>query len=184
MDKISELKNQIRKRNSAKRKLLNIPVLSDLIIQNLFKLEEFKKAKNVFCYVSFGNEINTNIILNLKDKNIFVPKIIGEEMIMTKYTPDELQKNKFGIPEPVNHKSVIPKANDIIIVPALACGLNFYRIGYGKGFYDKFLAQNTCIKIALIPSELTETEIPHDKFDIPVDIIVTENKIYSNNLNL
>ena len=112
-----------------------------------------------------------------ENKKIFVPKIDGNDMFMTKYNQENLIKNKYGILEPAKCIPVTPTKNDIIIIPALACDLNFNRIGYGKGYYDKFLVKNKGIKILPIPSDLVSKDIPHDTNDVPVDIIITENSI-------
>jgi len=174
---IDEQKKIIRDKNKKLRNNLNIKDLSKQIINKLFYLDVFKNADSVFCYISFENEIDTFQILNYENKKIYVPKIDNGSMYMTEYTPQSLEKNKFGILEPKKCNPIIPSINDVIIVPALACDLNFYRIGYGKGYYDKFFVKNKGIKILPIPSDLVSKKVPHDKYDIPVDIIVTENSI-------
>lgn len=173
-----EIKNYIRTLNKKIRKSLDIDNLSNIIIKKLMDLPEFKNAESVFSYISFGSEINTSEILNRKDKKIFVPKIINDEMYMTEYTPDKLVKGKFGIYEPSECNFCLPEKNDVVICPALACDCNFYRLGYGKGYYDKFLSKCDCIKILPIPSALMCDDIGHGNFDVQMDIVLTEKAVF------
>lgn len=177
----NELKENIRIADKKIRESLDIKSLSTSIMQKVLDLQEFKSAKAVFVYISFGTELDTSLLLSQKGKKIFVPKIINDEMFMVEYTPNKLQKNKFGIFEPVENKFYTPNKTDVVICPALACDLNFYRLGYGKGYYDKFLSKYDCVKILPIPSKLVCDDIGHDKFDVPVDIIVTENGVFRRN---
>lgn len=171
-------KSALRIIQKNKRKQLDVQNLSREIIQNLFEIKEFKAANSVFSYISFGSEINTNSILNISDKNIYVPKISNDNMLMCKYQPTELIPNKYGILEPKNCKEFFPQQNDIIIVPALAADKNFNRLGYGGGYYDKFLKNTNSIKIILLAEALFVPKIPIEKHDVSVDIIVTECTIY------
>lgn len=160
-----------------KRKSLNMEKQSKEIINNLFTLQEFHQAKNIFTYIALKNEVSTNSILELIDKNIFVPKIHGQEIIMTKYTPLSLIKNKYGILEPEKITPTIPGEKDIIIIPALAVDKSFTRLGYGGGYYDRYLRDKKGIKIVLIPECLFLAELPVDEFDVCCDIVITEKKI-------
>lgn len=173
-------KSDLRKIQKEKRSLLEIEVLSNSIIDNLFSLNEFKSAQNIFAYISFGHEIITDRILNLQDKNIFVPKIVGSNIIMVEYNPKNLTKNKYGVLEPMNSVSKIPNATDLIIVPALACDYSFNRLGYGGGYYDRFLKNTNSVKVSLLPQSLMVQELPIFVSDEKIDIIVTENDILKN----
>lgn len=173
-------KDEIRLIHKEKRKKLNMNELSEKIVNKIFSLSEFQTAKNIFAYISLKNEVNTDSILHLKNKNIFVPKIQGQEIVMTKYTSLNLTKNKYGILEPENAVPVFPKKNDIIIIPALAADNNFNRLGYGGGYYDRYLRNNEGLKVVLIPQVLFISKLPKDIYDVPVDIIITETTICKN----
>lgn len=181
---LNEQKNKIRTQNKATRATLDIKKLSIVIMDKVVALDEFKNSDAVFCYISFGNELDTSKILNFPNKRIFVPKVIGNEMYMTKYTPQNLRAGKFGIPEPAECTPVTPSKNDVIIVPALACDKKFFRLGYGKGFYDRFMKNSEAVKILPIPSVFVTDNIPHDENDIKTDIIVTENSVLKRNENV
>lgn len=173
-------KSEIRIIQRSIRKSLPIDILSNKIIDNLIALPEFVRAKNIFTYISFGSEINTFRILNFSAKNIFVPKMIENSMIMVRYDKHSLIKNKYGIWEPKNVTPSFPSNDDIIIIPALACDTSFNRLGYGGGYYDKYLKNTNGVRVVLIPSKLLVTKLPVDIYDQKVDIIVAENKILKN----
>lgn len=168
-------KHDLRKIQKEKRSMLNIQLLSDLIVDNFFDLDEFKSAKNIFTYIPFGDEISTERILNLKSKKIYAPKIIGKNIVMAEYSPANLKRDKFGILEPVSDNIKVPHFDDIIIVPALGCDFSYNRLGYGGGFYDRYLKNTNGVKVVLIPQELLLAEVPNDINDVKVDIIVTES---------
>lgn len=173
-------KQKLRQHCKNIRKNLDINSISKKIIDNLFFLDEFKKTLNVFSYISFGTEVDTKRILELKEKNIFVPKIKNEKIIMCKYDKSNLNKNKYGILEPINEEIKIPKKNDIIIVPALAADKNFSRLGYGSGYYDRYLKNTNSVLVILLPSALFLENIPIEKHDVKCDYIITEKEILKN----
>ncbi len=171
-------KQDLRKIQKEKRKILDIKNLSKKIVNNLFELSEYKKAKNVFTYISLEQEIDTNKILNDKSKKIFIPKIKEQSLIMTNYDKNNLSRNRYGILESLTNENINPKTSDIIIIPALACDKFFNRLGYGGGYYDKYLKNTNGIKIVLIPEKLISNDIQAENHDIKMDIIVTESNFY------
>ena len=171
-------KHDLRKIQKEKRSLINIQMLSELIIDNLFALKEFRATKNIFSYISISDEISTARILKLKTKNIFAPKIVDKNLVMAPFSPHNLHRNKYGILEPKSNEIVLPKQNDVIIVPALGCDFSYNRLGYGGGFYDRYLKNTNSVKIVLLPQELIMAEIPTEQHDVKVDIIVTESLVF------
>ena len=171
-------KSELRKKCKKIRDGLETDLLSEIIIDNLFSLSQFKKTLNVFSYVSFGKEVSTERILALTDKNIFVPKIKNDNLIMCEYFGDNLVKNKFGILEPEFEHIAVPQKNDIIIIPALTADENFHRLGYGGGYYDKYLQNTIGVKIVLLYETLLVSSIPVEKHDVEFDILVTEKNVY------
>ena len=151
---------------------LNIRVLSNIIMDKVISTDEFQNAASVFCYITFAHELVTSKILNFPGKNIFVPKVCGGEMYMTKYSPQSLKTGAFGSPEPTECNPVTPSDNDVIIVPALACDKNFYRIGYGKGFYDRYLKDYNGFKIGIIYKELNNLDFKSDSYDVYLDLVI------------
>ncbi len=174
------MKNEIRIYAKNLRQTLNIQDLSKKIQKNLFSLEEYKKALNIMTYYSFGDEARTVEFFNDKTKNWFIPKIEKTDLKICPYDEEKLCKNKYNIFEstlkPLEDISLI----DMIIIPCLAADKNGYRIGYGKGFYDRFLSKlkHNPVKIALVFSPLLYDSIFPEKYDISCDIIITDKEIY------
>lgn len=154
---------------------------SQKIAQRLYGLAEYKDCSEIFCYFSKKNEISTEDIIRKalrEGKKTALPVCIGDEMIF-RYIGgfEDLEKGSFGVYEPKSRcPQAIAEKSTVCIVPGLCYNGNGYRIGYGKGFYDKFLAKNPCIKIGLCYEEFIIDFVPQ-KNDIPTDIIVSENKV-------
>ena len=160
------------------RKELDIKDISKRIISILNSLSLYKNAKNIAAYYPIGTEIDLSEIFENKNKKFYLPKIFPVENKMNFYAyvkGDKLKNNKYNIPEP-SESVFSPKKLDIIIIPALMCDKLGYRLGYGKGYYDRFLAENTICakKVILIPRELMCENLPKEKFDVPADVIVTQ----------
>ena len=108
------------------------------------------------------------------NKKFFLPKVKAETLKVCPYAYDEkLEKSSFNILEPCSNP-VEPSVLDLVIVPALMADRKGYRLGYGGGFYDRFLAGNSGFKtITAIPTELVVDELPIDKFDKKIDVIIS-----------
>lgn len=136
--------------------------------------EDFFGYQNYFVYLSFGSEVSTAFIieeLKRRGKNVFVPKVTGDNMIAAEYKPPFV-KGKFGIIEPV--ESIPIDKIDVAIVPLIAADYEFNRVGYGKGYYDRFFEKHDCLKIGLCYSVQVVDIIETDKTDVALDMLVTE----------
>ncbi len=136
-----------------------------------------KEAKVVFCYVSMGNEIGTKKLIEelLKKKTVVVPYCASKEgnMICVKISSlDELSEGMYGILEPKNPIKFDKMKIDVSILPALAFDEEGYRIGYGKGYYDRFLEDLNSFKVGLCYKELYFPKIPHEKSDVKADLVI------------
>lgn len=164
------------------RENLDIPLISRYICAQIAGFDIYKEAKNICGFYSFGNEIDMKELFQDCSRNWYLPKVVSEtEMIFYKYENCTLmEKNRFGIYEPVIGEKLHLQELDVIIVPALIIDEKGHRLGYGKGYYDRFLSKlpKSCTKIAPIPEELLVKTIPYDNFDIPVDFAVTQDNIY------
>ncbi len=151
---------------------------SKKIQTNLFFNIDFSKYKNVFIYLSSlkMGEIDTwDIISKLESNNIFIPKIINNEMKIAKYDSNKFSKsNHFDIFE---CDEIIKVKIDIAIIPMLSFNKNLYRIGYGRGYYDRFLKNNNCFKLGLCSDIMRNWK--EEKHDISMNMIITPNKIYN-----
>lgn len=150
------------------------------IAESVLGLEEVREARSVFCYVSFRSEVDTVPLLSAlwrAGKITAVPKVDGRQMAFYEiHSMDDLVCGYCGIPEPKPGCALMRQA-DIIVMPGLAFDTEGHRLGYGGGFYDRFLEENpNAWKLALAFEEQIQSEIPSEKQDIRVDGIVTDRR--------
>ena len=131
-------------------------------------------------FYPFGSELNILKTMEYnKDKNFYLPKCIGKELVAVPYkTGDRLILNKYNIKEPDTKPISDIAILDIIVAPALCADLNFNRLGYGGGYYDRFFANHNlrAKKVVIVPDDMLIEAIPTDKYDKKCDIIVTEKR--------
>ncbi len=145
----------------------------------------YKNAAEILCYFAAGSEINTGLIMDsaLKDgKSLFLPRCADLHGNMDFYLVNslkDLKKGAFGITEP--DPEICSRAdsfnNAVCIVPALGFDRLGFRLGYGKGYYDRFLEKFTNISVGLCYNELISERLPAESHDKPVDYIFTQNEI-------
>lgn len=151
----------------------------EFIFQKLINLKEFQKAKILFTYVSKDKEIDSKKIIEYslsKNKIICVPKCIDNNMkAYIIESLSDLEPGNFNILEPKSYCKEINK-NDIElnIIPCLTCDENGNRLGYGKGYYDRFLSDINSLKICLCRKKLLQKTIDFENHDIKIDIIITD----------
>lgn len=154
-----------------------------IIRSKFFESESYKNAQTIFIYVSYRSEVDTHEIIKkalLDNKNICVPKIIskqdGMEAILIKNF-DDLKSGKYGILEPVNRDSKIEECKiDLVVIPGLAFDWDGGRIGYGGGFYDRFLVEvkSETPKIGLAYSFQIIGKVFMNKNDVYINRIITD----------
>lgn len=186
-----ETKKDIRSQYIKKRDALSqeeVNVKSDKILYQLFNMTEYKDAKYILLYADYHNEVATNKIFEdarQRGKKIYFPKVFGQEMEF--YSVDSLEELRFGykgIREPQENpiKRFFYKKQDttIMIVPGVAFDMKGYRVGYGKGYYDKYLSEKKMIStFALAYAFQILEHVPSDAHDIKMDKIITEELVYS-----
>lgn len=182
------IKDELRERMRKMRRALTaeeISAKSAKISDFLFSLDVIKDAQTVCTFISAFREPDTiGIIKKLlsSGKEVVVPitdtKTNTLSLSYIKNT-EELKSGAFGILEP----SVIYPASadslDAVLVPALALDRRGGRIGFGKGYYDRLLENTDAVKIALCYEFQLFERVPVDEHDVPMDIIITEEKIYA-----
>ena len=171
------MKNKLELRTWSKslRKTLNISDISDKICRNIRAAELYQKSKHVMIFYPLPDEID---LLNLlsDDKQFYLPRVSGEELEVCPYkSGDPLKLSEFNIQEPLT-EGVSKSVPDIIFTPALCSDNDFYRIGYGGGFYDRLLSQTSAKSIIVIPQEFVLDDICHEPHDIRCDGIITQKK--------
>lgn len=171
-------KEQLRKWAKEIRSKLDINSISKNIIKKLIKTTEYQQAKNIMIFYPLKDEINLLSLTKDKNKTFYLPKIDGNNLLCCKFDENtELCESCFHTLEPASPNQANKTLIDLIIIPALAADKNNYRLGYGKGFYDRFLTQfdSHTKTIVCIPKELIVETIFPNEFDIPVDIIITQD---------
>jgi 5-formyltetrahydrofolate cyclo-ligase len=155
---------------------------SKTIMHNVLSLEEVKTARAVFIYISHGQEVDTHALLrHFLDRGVTVavPKILpGKSMIAVRFDRwEDLTPGELGILTPSGN-TPCPGPFDIVITPGLGFTVLGDRIGYGRGYYDKWFAEHRVgRKIALTFEVQVIAELPRAEYDIPVDVLITEKRI-------
>lgn len=166
-------KQQLRKWAKEERKKLDIEILSCELVKKLRESEEYKQAKNIMLFYPKDFEVNLLELTKDKSKNFYLPKINGNSLLCCPYgEDDELCESCFKTQEPLSN-SVEKDLLDLVIVPALAVDKNNYRLGYGGGFYDRFLAGVNANKIVCIPKQLLVETVYPEKHDIQINKVIT-----------
>lgn len=152
-------------------------VKSNLIISKLKNYHDFINAKTIGIYVSFKNEVNTAALIEemIEIKKICVPKTKNHEMNFYLINSlKELKKGNYGILEPNNDNLVNKKDIDLLIVPIVSYDKNHNRLGYGGGYYDRYL-KDYCGNVIGLAFNFQQVEkLPVKKFDIPIKTIIDE----------
>jgi 5-formyltetrahydrofolate cyclo-ligase len=155
-------------------------------IQEIFTASSFFEQSEVLgVYLAHGSEVKTRMIIDAGLRNmktIAVPRVIDSGSMrfykIDEYGTDSFFKGKFGILEPKRTGSDLSKSMDLLIVPGIAFDLHGYRLGYGMGYYDNFLRSKrkmTVIGLAFDFQIKRKQTLPHSKYDIKVDHVVTES---------
>lgn len=174
------MKDELRKKLSIKRKYFqNVQreAADNVIYENFFSL--FSSYESFFIYNSIKYEASTQKIissLRVNGKKVYLPRVENENMVAVEY--GEMKKGAFGISEPVGKPYL--GGIDVCVTPLLAVNEKGFRIGYGKGFYDRYLkdirAKNT-LKVGLGYSFQIEN-FNADEWDEPLDIFLCEKGAY------
>lgn len=188
-----ETKAEIRKRILEIRKSLTInevEVKSEAILQNVLKTPEYIEADNILLYADYNNEVMTRGIFEdalMRNKRVYFPKCDSLTNTMVFYrtlSAAQLEKGFMGIPEPredmLQRYRFCADEDTLVILPGVAFDTSGFRLGYGKGFYDKFLSSKRQLSTMALAfaCQLIE-ELPSEAHDIKMDKIVTEEIIYS-----
>ena len=175
MDK-KELRNKIREQKRAMTPQ-QIESASQKLVELFLATEQYRQAKTIYGYLPYNQEVRTVPLLEqaLADgKKVAVPKIYGDEMRFI-YLPDlnRVEKGYSGIPEPIEDGPLGDDPTALVLMPGMAFDEEGHRIGYGGGFYDKFLAKEPDHPtVALCYEFQIVKDLPTEDFDIPVDLVL------------
>ena len=160
----NDIKDKEIKEEFIRGKILNHPMI--------------KKCNNILVYISMKDEVSTiKLIEDLikLNKNIYAPRIVDKEIEFYKFESfGELKLSKYNILEPILNIKYENNLNSVIIVPGLLFDKDNNRLGYGGGYYDKFLKDKNIYKIGICFSEFLIDKIKVLEHDIKVDEVITE----------
>lgn len=182
-------KSILRKQYISQRKQMDVYTRADKdekVFSSITGSKEYIECENLLCYVSTGIEVDTIRVIEYSlegGKNVYVPKCAqkGNEMSFYKISSlKDLARGMYKILEPRDDLPAYScsKEKTACIVPALSFNLKGMRLGYGKGYYDRFLSENKYIfSIGLCYESFLNEDLPFDNHDIPVNMIITEQRI-------
>lgn len=159
--------------------------LDTKLTENFLSLEEYKSCETLFIYISCDFECDTRKIIEqafADGKKVAVPKCLNHSGDMEFYyikSFDDLETGMYGILEPdeARCEQAVSFDEGLCVVPGLCFDLLHYRVGFGKGYYDRFLRGFRGVSVGICFSKYTINEIPRGAFDTNTDILVTEKFI-------
>ena len=171
-------KFELRKEMLNKRKnILNKKELSTVIVNKIIDLDIYKESRVVALYNSLPNEVDTKDLINKSlDKIVLLPKIINNEMVFIEIDSNtKYEKSSIGVLEPLG--TIYNGPIDIIIVPGVAFDRKLNRLGFGKGYYDRYLSNKEIYKVGICFSGQLIDTLPTDNHDIKMDLVITEKEL-------
>ena len=169
----------LEKRDSTSDDLIKIH--SEKIHNKLKKIEDYQKAKSIGFYYPIGSEVITQKIISeslSEGKIVLLPKVVEQDLSFRKISSfKDLEKGVFDIMEPKDDFPEVKKI-DVIIVPTVAISPSGIRLGYGHGFYDRFLKKSNSISISLTYEKQIVKSIPVSDYDVKIDWVVTEDRFF------
>lgn len=174
----------ILKRNKLKKN--EVEQKSEIIAKNLFSLPKIKHFESFLIYMPVNNEVRTDrVIENLikTGKKVFLTSYISKEKKykIVKFTDfNKLEKGPFDILQPKKRVGVNIDNVDCAILPGVAFSRKGVRLGYGKGVFDQLLGKAEIFKIGLCFEFQVLDEVPKEKHDLIMNVVVTENEIIMN----
>lgn len=153
----------------------------EAIARRLLALPQWQQAKTVFLYLSMGTEPHTHGLLDhalAQGKRVGVPRCLGGSVMEARQVTGlrGLVPKVFGILEPDETAPLLePREFDLVVAPCVAADEQCHRLGNGAGYYDQYLTRVDCPVVCLCRGRLVQKRVPVQAFDIPVDMVLTED---------
>ena len=152
------------------------------VLSHLLSHPVYKNSRTVHTYISLDDEVDTWPLISraLDDgKRVVVPVVSGDDMVHCEVdSSSEFVRGRFGLWEPKHRREVDVEELDLVIVPGVAFDRRGYRLGFGRGYYDRFLSQVSAPKVGLAFDFQVVPRIPEDPHDQRLDYLVTEEGIF------
>ena len=180
-----EEKRLIRKQIFAARKQCSdeqVEAWSQQVTKRVTELPEFAAADRIMAYADYNHEVITRYIIEeawKAGKEAAVPKVVGKDMVFYRLTDfSQLEPGYFGIPEPARGE-IVEWEDALMVMPGVAFDAHNNRVGYGGGFYDRFLEKHPdIVRLAIAFDFQVLNQVPTEPTDICPQIIVTQSKVY------
>jgi len=176
-------KKALRREIGAKKRALNaaeIESRSALLADKLYKTPQYRDCQSLYAYLSFNQEVRTNPIIQrawADGKRVAVPKVVGDEMVFIRIDSFEglAPQGAFHIMEPIEDGPVAGDEKALILMPGLAFDPEGHRVGYGGGYYDRFLEKEPDHPlVALCYDFQLYDRLEVEAHDVPVDVVLTD----------
>ena len=179
---IHDQKLHLRKRCKTIRKELGEETrqqASSTICAHLAAWDIFQESKSILTYMPMRTEVDLRSLLkNFPEKHWSLPRLLPGErgrMVFHPYDPDRLIRHPFGMVEPApDSPQISPDEIELVLAPGLAFDRSGWRLGYGGGYFDRFLTRFSGVSVGVVFRALLLNTIPHGKFDVPMDWLVSE----------
>ncbi|NJM66167.1 MAG: 5-formyltetrahydrofolate cyclo-ligase [Acaryochloris sp. RU_4_1] len=164
-------------------------LLSQILCQQLQRSPVWQQAQTVLAYMTFRQEPDLRELLTQAEQSHQwgLPRCVGQDLVWHRWHPQQLevlQPSQYGILEPPSNLPLLGATEvDLILVPAVACDRNGFRLGYGGGYYDRLLATptwSTVPTIGIVFEQAYLDHLPTDPWDQPLDAICTEKGLFFN----
>ena len=174
------MKDDIRKDIiSIRKKITNKKKKSTIIVDKIINLDIYNKSRVIALYNSLPNEVDISYLIDksLNNKIVLLPRVYNDKMEFIVINKDtKYIKSSFNVLEPIGN---IYHGNiDLVIVPGVSFDKKLNRLGYGKGYYDKYLKNINCYKVGICFSNQIISKLPCMKHDIKMDMVITEKEVY------
>lgn len=161
--------------------LSEVLTYSDIISQKVIDTDVFDKAETIYGYMATMNEVSVRSALEKAldlGKAVGLPKVVDKKMSYYKVTSlDQVVFGQFGIMEPISEELIEPSENDLMLVPGIVFDQKGYRVGYGGGYYDRYISQYETIpyiRYGICYNNQLVEGIDHEAFDQKVDMVISE----------
>lgn len=157
--------------------------LGRAVARNLLAVPEVRRASRVMVFSSFGSEVDTGPIIEQLERDgrsVVLPRVEDRTIVPVGYrSGDPVTPSSLGMLEPAGGDPVNPVEIDVVVVPGLAFDRRGHRVGYGGGFYDRFLGRlrPDALTVGICFTVQVVDEVPHGRGDRPVDLVVTDEGI-------
>ena len=169
-------KAELRQWAKGVRSKLPIAELSSQVNRHLANFLQARGVEHILLYHAFGSELDPAGLMEFYPASYYLPRVDGE-MLHIHALSEELIQHQYGMSEPSpTSPTIAVEILQAVLIPGLVFDKEGYRIGYGKGYYDRFLAQLSpeTLTIGLVPETLVAEALPKDPWDIPVQYLATE----------